>query len=496
MDTVLKKRTMFISVGIISSILFLYCTAYYPKYALAASFLLLAFLVSLYIREKLFFVFIFLYPLMPTYFAFDPGGSLPLMTAGRLLLIYVILFDIAFNKDKFRKIKELKLNKEIKLIILSVTFVLFIYILNFFTYPNVESFKILSSFLLENAILGAYVFFRLGNSQDIEKAVRCFLFSALFISLTGYVEFILDRNVFSYLDIVQSSGRQLLSSDSYTRLGENRIEGPFGHPLGYCNFLLMAIPMGIYKWQTSENIKVKTGYFFVTVSLLINFLLTLSRGPMLAFFAGALFYFILTNKRYKQILFMLVIAFSGVFLVGLVARVVPGFVRNFFVSLIDAVFARTSTPGFGANSNAASYRLYLFDLAKKLVTGNDIWLGRGMSFFRLNEVYDWVPGISNTREIRIVSIDNFYILKYIEMGLVGLISTLLFIFSLIYSSAVSFFRAKNREFYLCFIFIFISYFVSLFTVDDIGTMRFLCITTGIVSANIASNRWKSEKNQS
>lgn len=484
MDIILERRTTFIFAGIITSIAFLFCAAIDPLISFVAACGLFIFLLSLYFKEKVFFAFIFLYPLIPSYFAFDLGGSLPLLTVSRLLFIYVVLFDFIFNRDKFRKIKEMNLDKEIKILSFSVAFLVLNYMLNYFTYPNGESIKILSSFFLEGVLLGVYVFFRAGNRGDVEKAVKCFLFAAFFIGLTGIVEFLLKVNLFSYLDIVKSS-RQLFTSDVYSRLGESRIEGPFGHPLAYCNYLLMAIPMGIYEWQISKEIKVKTGYFGLTLVLLVNFLLTLSRGPMLALIAGLLVFFAFTDTRSKQILFMLGTALAGLLLVGMAARAVPWFIRNFFQSLLDSVFMKNTANGFGDDSNASEYRLYLFNLAKKLVTDKYIWFGRGISFFRLNAVYDWVPGRSTIHETRITSVDNFYILKYIEMGLTGVISTLMLIFSLIYSCIAGLAKSLKKEFNLCFLFIYVSYFISLFTVDEIGTLRFLLIITGILMANLS-----------
>ena len=487
MEIILKRRSAFTFIGIMISIAFLFCVANYPFICFAAACGLLILLISLYFRKEVFFAFIFLYPLIPRYFAFDLGDAIPLITMGRLLIVYVIVFDLIFNRDKFRKTKKILFSKDLKIILYSTVFLVFTFVLNYFTYPNVESFKILISFLLENILVGGYFFLRAGSCKDVEKAVKCLLFASFIIAVAGIVEFTLRVNLFSFLDIVKTN-RQLLSSDVYTRLGENRIEGPFGHPLAYCNFLLMVIPMGIYEWQISKGTKVKTAYFGVTLVLLMNFFLTLSRGPMLALIIGILFYFILTDRKSKQIIFMLASTFSGVLLIGIITGVLPGFVRNFLLSLMDSVLMRNSVSGFGDNANASLYRLYLFDLAKKLVTENYIWVGRGVSFFRLNEVYDWVPGISNTREIRIVSVDNYYILKYIEMGLTGIISTLIFIFSLIYSCIVNFSKTANKEFMLCFLFIFISYFISLFTVDEIGTFKFMWIITGMITAKISLNQ--------
>ncbi len=487
MDIILKRRAIILTAGILAFVAFLYIAAINPIVSVGISFGLLIILTTIYFKEKMFFAFIFLYPLVPTYFAFDIGGALPLLTAGRLLLIYVILLDLTLNRDKFRNIKNKLFKNEIKVITFSILFLAFSYIMNYFTYPNIESLKILISFIMENVLLTIYVFFRISSSEDIEKAIKCFLFSSLFIAVLGILEFFLDINVFSFLDIVKSS-RQLLSSSVYQRLGESRIEGPFGHPLAYCNFLLMAIPMGVYKWQVSSSIKIKAAYFAVILVLLANFLFTLSRGPMLALIVGIFFYFVFSNKRSKQVLFMIGGTLLILLILGIVSGALPGFVRNFFRSLLDSVMMKGSGGGFGANSNASSYRLYLFDLAKKLVTDQYILTGRGMSFFRLNEVYDWVPGISNTREIRIVSVDNYYILKYIEMGFVGLLSTLTFIYSLIYSNIRNIFRTLNKEFNLCFMFIFISYFVALFTVDEIGTFKFLWVVVGIAAAKLSLDK--------
>lgn len=486
MDIILKRRATVLSAGIMACMVFLYIAAYNPILGAGIGIALLIIMTTLYFKEKMFFAFIFLYPLVPTYFAFDIGGALPLLTVGRLLLIYVILFDLIFNRDKFRVKNRFK-KSEIKVIAFSVVFLVFSYILNYFTYPNVESFKILIAFIIENVSLTIYIFFRIGSREDIEKAIKCFLFSSLLIAALGILEFFSDINVFSFLDIVKSS-RQLLSSSAYQRLGESRIEGPFGHPLAYCNFLLMAVPLGVYAWQTSKSMKVKTAYFAGVLLLLVNFLFTLSRGPMLALILGLLFYFIFSNKRSKQVLFMLGGTLLILLVLGIASGALPGFVRTFFRSLLDSVMMKNSGGGFGANANASTYRLYLFDLAKKLVTDQYILTGRGMSFFRLNEVYDWVPGISNTREIRIVSVDNYYILKYIEMGLVGLISTLTFIFGMISSSVRNLFKTRNKEFNLCFLFIFISYFISLFTVDEIGTFKFLWIVAGIAAAKLSLDK--------
>ncbi|HEX2945835.1 MAG TPA: O-antigen ligase family protein [Clostridia bacterium] len=487
MELILKNRTILIFTGLIACISFLISAANYPLLSLVAAFGMLVFLISLRFKEKVFFAFIFLYPLLPSYFAFDPGGSFPLLTIGRLLLVYAILFDLVFNREKFRRIKEVSFGNGLKLLLFSIVLLLLSFILNYLSYPSVESFKIIVSFLLENIMIGVYIFLRAGDGADVDRAVKCFLFAALVIAFIGIVEFLSGTNLFSRLDIVKS-GRQLLSSASYQRLGRNRIEGPFGHPLAFCNFLLMAIPIGIYKWRTSKSTKVKTAYFGVILLLLVNFFLTLSRGPMLALVIGLILYFIFSGKRTKQVLFMLGVLFVGALVAGLAARALPGFVRNFFMAIFDAVMMRDSGGSFGANGNASVYRLYLFDLARKLVGGGQIWVGRGMSFFRLNEVYDWVPGISNTREIRIVSIDNYYILKYIEMGLAGLISTLAFISGLVYSCIKGFFRTLDREFNLCFLFIFISYFVSLFTVDEIGTLKYLWLVAGIAAAKISMDR--------
>jgi hypothetical protein len=493
MDIILKRRTISTFIGVVlSSIAFLYCAANYPSISLAAACCLLVFFMTLCFKEKVFLAFIFLYPFIPSYLAFDLGGAFPLVKISRLVVIYVILFDLIFNRDKFRKFKEITLSKDIKIIIFSILFLLFTLIQNFLAYPDAESFKILISFISEEVLLSVYIFFRAAGNGDVDKTVKCFISAAFFIAIMGIFEFLLRVNMFSFFDIVKTN-RQLLSSDVYARLGENRIEGPFGHPLAYCNFLLMTIPLGIYEWQTSKEIKVKTVYFAITLLLLLNLFLTLSRGPILAFIIGASIYFICTNRRSKQIIFMLASVFSGVLLIGLITRALPGFIRNFLVSVLDSVLMRNTVSGFGANADASTYRLYLFDFAKKLVGDDYIWIGRGISFFRLNEVYDSVPGMYGKTQI--TSVDNYYILKYIEMGLMGIFSTFVFIFSLIYSCIINFLKAINREFALCFLFIIISYFISLFTVDEIGTFRFMWIITGILAAKISLNHVANEKDE-
>lgn len=458
-----------------------------PLIGLALSISLAVFMVSIFNKEKILYAFAFLYPLLPKGLAVDIGSSLPLITASRVLILYVVFFELCFNRGSFKDVKKKLYSSKFNLI-----FALYFLtcIINYFVYANVESFKIMISIAIEYIFVTFFIYFRISSNEEAEKFLDALLLSAFLIGISGIVEFFFGNSVFRFLNIVKTD-RILMTGEGAVRLGVRRVEGPFGHPLAYCNFLLLIIPFALYKVLQFKEKRVKN--LIVLTVLVINFILTLSRGPMLAFLGGFAVFFLFANKKEKIII--AVGSFFSFELLGVaaVSGVLPLFLRNFFISVVDAVFMTNTVSNFGGNRYAHQYRLYLFELAGKLVSGNKLFWGNGMGYFRLNQVFDYVPFISTTKPILIRSIDNHYLLKYIEMGLSGLVMTILIALAPIVSCIKSIRNSEHRYFYLCVLFSIAAYFINLFTVDEVSTLRFYWIIIGAVNFKLYIDRASETK---
>lgn len=455
-----------------------------PFFGLAFAALISVIAVSVKYKDKVFYAFIFLYPMLPRYFAVEISARLPLITGARLLIFYTIMFDLIVNVKYF---KNWKTNfKKFKLKIPLIIYIS-INILNFMQYPYAESLKNLISITIEYLFVLIYIFLRVQDKNEFIKVINIFSYSACFIGLLGIFEFLSDINIFSYLDIIESE-RVLTNSGTTVRLNESRIEGPFGHPLAYCNYLMLVIPISVYMLIKNIRTRNMAKYICICIILAVNLILTMSRGPILSLLIGFIAYFFFLHSELKKKIILLSIGVVTVVAMGYVTGFLPSVIRDFLMSVVDVVLMRNSVSGFGGNANPRIYRLFLFTIAKSLIIDGDatsLFWGKGYNYLSLHQVFFYIPALKNTMRIR--SIDNNYLLRLIDAGILGLGAELIILFKITFLCIKKFYESTDKQVFAFFIFLTVSYFTCLFTEAELGTMRFYWLILGIVMWRISDD---------
>lgn len=167
--------------------------------------------------------------------------------------------------------------------------------------------------------------------------------------------------------------------------------------------------------------------------------------------------------------------------VGMASGILPSFIKNFIISVFDSVLMRNSVANFGGNPYPHLYRLFFFTLAKKFVfehTLTSMLIGRGISFIFIHEIYEFIPVFNSV--IRLNTIDNHFLVKLIDVGLLGLLVELVVLLKMVHLCIRKIRRSINREFYAFILFLTSTYYTCLFTVAELGTMKFFWIIIGMV----------------
>lgn len=177
--------------------------------------------------------------------------------------------------------------------------------------------------------------------------------------------------------------------------GERRIFSTFGNPNVYGTYLLLAIPLAAACIVYVKNLLLKLCAVGVAGLLVINLLLTLSRGCYLSLALAAGIFVLIIEKR-------LIVAFIPALLA--LPFVLPQAIVNRLLSIVN--FADTST----------AFRLSIWQGSLRIL--QDFWMiGLGQGIDAYNRVYPYYAFAA------IVSphSHNLFIQIFVEMGIVGLI---------------------------------------------------------------------------
>lgn len=445
----------------------------YLFFVLSAGLLLL--LLTVIFKEKLTYGFLFLLPLTPRYLGIDLGGGLPYITATRVLIVYYVFFFLLFyRKTMMENVKKIKMKA------MHASIVIFILINGVICAANVndESTKYYFSLLFENVALFYLIYISISDARKVRKCVDALLLASLIIACLSMVEFATGFNIFSSLGGI--GGYTRLMSSNLIRTGHARVYGPFSHPIAQASYVLLIFPFAFNFFLKTKDKTKKYFYGICSVLLVGNLILTLSRGPLLCFFGGFVIFFVALEKKEKMFIFKLAAPSFAALVLLIKSNLLPGFLQD-WVNAMVASLTGGYVDDFGSNLNPFDYRTRIFIIAKNLL--EDHWiLGRGMVFLRVNKVYDFDYRFNPFYKYLVDSIDNFYVLKTIEGGLLGLFSYLLIIGVATITTIKGIRANQNRTSKMicqAMLFSAASYFTSLISVDELGTMKFFWILAGL-----------------
>lgn len=348
---------------------------------------------------------------------------------------------------------------------------------------NINSFMLVFLELLTLYMLVFAIRYVIGIKRAIKTIIGC----SYFLAIYGFVEFAAGHSLYHrFLSTVPN-----MVTNCY-RSGYYRIMGPCGHPIGYGLLLILLLAMACYDHEKEEIYIYKRP---ILVFMLVgNIFLTGSRSTQGLALAELFIILILSkgvNKK-KTVFYSLMIFLAlAVFLMLSYKTKIGNYLLMQITVLIDHVLGTEIAVNFGADTttlyNSETYREYLPEIFK-LDWLNPL-LGRGgQSSFGVNVVG------KNGENIFIRSVDNYYIVQYIKYAYPGMFTYVAYIITGIVTMVKNLFKTKS-ELTKILLIGFCFYYINLWWVDSLQTLKFVYIFVAIFFAQLIwqKDREKAEK---
>ena len=408
-------------------------------------------------------LFLFVYIVLPQYFGLNtPGFDL---TAQRMMIIFVFLYLMDNRKRAYDFYNFILRNKFFQFIFIYLFVCLYTALfrghIGSFLYPFIE-------FL--GMLIVAYIIF---NSIGMENAFKLVIGCIYLLCIFGMDEYFMGRSPFSYLETIKG-----LYTGASVRSGAYRIMGPANHSLGYGLMLVVFLPL------ISFDFNKKKLYIFtrpvLLVLLILNVFFTGSRSTLAVIILEVLAIVIFSSRSEKKKTILGAILFLVIFAVVLMLTYKTSFGRYILLqitSVIDEVFDTTYSVNFGADintlKNSSEYRSYLPKIFE--LSTFSPFIGRGSGY----QFYWYVDGYL------INSIDNFFVATYIRYGYPGMISYIVFIVYVVISLVRNIVKSKS-EFMKCLLIGIVFYFVNLWYLDTLQTIKYVYLLFAFYLVSINS----------
>lgn len=433
-------------------------------------------------------IFIILTPIIPLYLAIDVSTSLPLLSAYRLLYLLFIIDELIIKKKISKLIDCIKKDMFTNIIFIYIASLFIATIINF----NKTSLVNLISIIIEQILLYYIICINIKSMKTVELIIDLIIKVSLVLSILGVIEYLTSFNIFSLLD---TSKR--LSSSNYIRMGSLRVSTSFNHSLGYGLYLVLFIPIVMYRMHKSKLEKKKTNLYFDRVTFIlmnINLILTGSRSTILILIFQYSIMFLMSSWRKQVIISIVGIIIFGaitIFSISPVGENIPGIsmINNNIKMLYDTLLGTNLVDNFGDNDDPFIYRgkLIEYALSKK---GKEFIAGQGLGFIRDNPLVFDIPELNPWGPTISYSVDNYYILKFLEVGFIGLIGTIALFFKYLRSI---FINIKINYFNKMLFVSMIGYLVNLFMVDQLETIKYLWILLALYSSILRIIKYDANK---
>ena len=321
----------------------------------------------------------------------------------------------------------------------------------------------------------------------IKRAIKTIIGCSYFLTIYGFIEFAAGHSL--YLQFLSTVPNRVYNC---YRSGYYRIMGPCGHPIGYGLLLILLLAMACYDYEKEEIYLYKRPVLLFM--LLGNIFLTGSRSTQGLALAEIFVIFLLSkgvNKK-KTVFYSLIIFVAfAVFLALTYKTRLGNYILMQITILIDQVLGTEIAVNFGADvttlNNSEVYREYLTEIFK-LDWLNPL-LGRGVQ-----RAFGASVVTEDGETIYIQSVDNYYIVQYIKYAYPGLFTYLAYIITGIVTMAKNLFKTKS-ELTKILLVGFCFYYINLWWVDSLQTLKFVYIFVAIFFAQLIwqKDREKAEK---
>ncbi|MBN2157865.1 MAG: O-antigen ligase family protein [Spirochaetes bacterium] len=359
-------------------------------------------MVAPYLDEiKVIIPFIFILHLLPMLAGIRIHGGLPVFKPQRIvtliLLFYLFRKELLFQyySNYFR----------VNIFTRPVIFILISYTISSFLSNNFNaSIFFTISFILEYLFLAILVFSAFKDDSDIDFLARIICYSTMFLCMFGIVEKITEFNFFHIFGVYLPD----FVLHHQMREGGIRISGPFTHSISFSVYLVMTIPLFLYRYRN------RTLLFYFTLGIsMLTILFTQSRTGMISSMLVLGIYVIFIDRMKIPIL----IIFSVPIIV---------LYHNEIIQYLSTVLPFVTTSAEQADSTQARLNqlAFLWDYIK-----NNIVFGVGQV-----PPPGMLVAISIDQFETANSIDNFYLLYTYYYGIFGLLVWLFMAFMVLFKS--------------------------------------------------------------
>lgn len=443
-------------------------------------FVLISILFLLRSKKSFIYYFFATYAILPDYFALELSQGLPLLKAGRILILLLMVIIIIREKRVYL------IGERLRIVGMYWPFVSYFvcrilanlyYLTSIYEAINTEFVLVFEQLFLVLLLL-QYV----KTKEDVVKCAKALVYASGIVAVISIISVITGENLFYFLKTVN---RDMLMA-STTRMGIVRAEAGFGHPVYYGVYCALMIPLSYYLIELSQK-KV-----FIVISGLnaIALMLTESRGSIAALgFLIVFSLFKMSQARRRRLLK----GISIIIVIAILAIVLVPEVANQFSLIIQSMLAIFNADiainNFGGNSSTGlSSRLIQF-------TGV-IWTGMHNAIFGLGASCHTRGVLSYYKDeigwFTVSTIDNGFVGYFVQEGILGICGFVLLFVGLIKKSW-KFGNTQdklnmNNAFLLCFI----VYLVEMLSVADSSQALWLIIVLFIAynsdkSINLQSN---------
>jgi len=309
------------------------------------------------------------------------------------------------------------------------------------------------------------------------RAIKWIIGCSYFLGIYGLVEFVYGKSIFlKFLATVPTAVKNAYRSGHY------RIMGPCGHSLGYGMVLLLLIAFACIDLERNEVFIFKRPVLLGI--LYINVFLTGSRSTLGLAFLELVLLLIFSNRRNlkKSLFYMIFMILGAIVALLLIHNTGIGrYLMGQIASVIDQVFGTEFAARFGVEVDRLNASSAYREALPKIFTLD--WLnpllGRARDF-----------GGAEIDGVYIHSIDNYYVVQYIKYAYPGLVSYALFMIVLLVILIRNLIEKGNRMSAVTKVVLIggVLYFVNLWWVDALQTLKYVYIVIAIFYASRFENR--------
>lgn len=200
-----------------------------------------------------------------------------------------------------------------------------------------------------------------------------------------------------------------LVSKTLVYLKNRRVSATFSLPTAFAAFQMMTIPFLIYHIRINSNFMYKLSYYIVLFLVIFSSILSQSYFIGIAFFIMILMLLFLKRASLNKKLTFIVFAILMI------------------ITILFSFYVRKDTPLNILKANTVKMRLGNWHIAVDIIRNNLLW-GVGIGNFHL-----YYPKFMTTADIETKYAHNFLLQLSAELGILGILLSLLLIFLLIKS---------------------------------------------------------------